>query len=111
MKNKTPECFIVDYNYLLETTGIEPIIYEIEEQYSGDYALRTGNVIRVNGTFPCDRNGNPIMRWIGLNVINPTRIWAEVNKKSKGYIYIEVNPKTAIWGLNCWGKNEDETDC
>ena len=111
LQNDTPECFIVEYNYVLEKAGMKPIIYEIEEQYSGEYVFRTGNIIKAKGVFPCDENANPIMRWIGIDVIDSTRIWAEVNEKSEGYIYIEVNPKTAIWGLNCWGTNEDGTDC
>lgn len=111
VNNKTPECFIVDYNYILERAGLKPIIYEIDEQCSGEYMSRTGNVIRVEGTFPFDDNGNPIMRWIGLDVIEPTRIWGKVNERSKGYICIEVNSKTAIYGLNCWGLNDNGEDC
>lgn len=108
---KLPKHFIVDYNYMLEKAGEKPIIYEIHEQYLGEYIFRTGNVIRMEGVFPCDENGNPIMKWIGLDVENPTKIWAETDDRLKGYLYIEINPKTAIWGLNCWGTNEDGTDC
>jgi len=111
LENNTPDCFIVEYNYVLEKAGMKPIVYDIEEQFSGEYVFRTGNIIKVEGVFPCDENGNPIMRWIGIDVIDSTKIWAEVNEKSEGYLYIKVNPKTAIWGLNCWGLNEDGTDC
>ncbi|KZL88938.1 helix-turn-helix domain-containing protein [Clostridium magnum] len=111
VSNKTPKYFIVEYNYILERAGLKPIIYEIKEQYSGEYMSRTGNVIRVEGTFPFDDNGNPIMKWIGLDVIEPTRIWGKVDDRSKGYICIEVNSKTAIYGLNCWGSNDNGEDC
>ncbi len=111
VQEKTPVHFIVDYNYILEKAGLKPIVYEIQEQYIGEYAYRMGNVIRVEGFFPCDDRGNPIMRWIGIDVVNPKKIWAEVNKKLKGYLFIEVNPKTAISGLNCWGPNDDGSDC
>lgn len=111
VEEKTPKYFIVDYNKMLERVGAEPIIYEIQEQFLGEYISRTGNVISVEGIFPCDENGNPIMRWIGLDVINPTKIWAKVDERLKGHVYIEANPETAIWGLNCWGQNDDGSDC
>ena len=107
----TPKCFIVEYNRMLERAKLNPIIYEIEEQYIGEFIYREGNVFRVEGIIPCDENGNPILRWIGINVVNPAKIWAKVKKESKGYLYIEANPKTEIWGLNCWGTNDDGSDC
>lgn len=110
-EGKTPDRFVFEYNVALEAANLKPIIYEIEEQYIGEYIYREGNVFRVEGVIPCDENGNPVLRWIGVKVINPTKIWAKVRKESKGYLYIEANPKTEIFGLNCWGPDEDGEDC
>lgn len=106
VEEKMPKRFLVTYNYMLERAGMKPIIYEIKELYSGEYIHRAGNVIRVEGVFPCE-DGIPIMRWIGLEIKNPTKIWSEINERSEGNLYIEINSKTAIWGLNCWNDDDD----
>ncbi len=108
---KTPEHFIVDYNYALEKAKLKPIVYEIQEQFIGEYFHRNGNIFRIQGVFPCDEKGNPILRWIGVNIVNPTKIWVKIDKKLKGFLYVEANEKTAIYGLNCWGTNDDGSDC
>ena len=110
-KSKTPDRFIYEYNVALEEANLNPIIYEIEEQYIGEFIYRNGNVFRVEGVIPCDDKGHPVLRWIGVKVINPTKIWATTKKESKGYLYIEANPKTVIYGLNCWGPCDDGSDC
>jgi DNA-binding XRE family transcriptional regulator len=107
VENKLPQNFIVAYNQLLEQAGSPPIIFELTEQYIGEYAYRMGNVLQLEGIFPCDTAGQPILRWIGVDIRNAKRIWAEVDKKYKGYLYIEINPDTAVFGLNCWGINND----
>jgi DNA-binding XRE family transcriptional regulator len=107
LKNKLPQNFIVAYNDLLEQAGLSPIVFELREQYIGEYAYRLGNVLRLEGLIPCDTAGQPILRWIGVDIRNAKRIWAEVDKKYKGYLYIEINPDTAVFGLNCWGVNDD----
>ncbi|ODA43049.1 helix-turn-helix transcriptional regulator [Desulfosporosinus sp. BG] len=110
IQKKTPEHLIVDYNLLLERANLLPIIYELTEQFIGEYISRSGNIFRMEGTFPCDRNGQPILRWIGVTIKNAKKIWAVVDKKLKGTLFVEATPKTAIWGLNCWGTNDDGTD-
>ncbi|WP_179014216.1 helix-turn-helix domain-containing protein [Paenibacillus sp. 79R4] len=104
---KMPKKFIVSYNNILESVGLPPIIYYLQESYTYEYISRKGQVFEVSGTFPCDDDGRPILRWIGLKIKNPMRVWAEVNKRFKGKIFIEAGPKTAIWGLNLWDESED----
>ncbi len=110
LSDKMPKHFIVSYNDVLERSDLLPIIYPLEQQYNYDYTSRDGNKIRVSGTFPCDASGHPILRWIGIRIKNPVRVWAKVNDRLKGELFIQVGPTTAIWGLNCWGEQEDGTD-
>jgi DNA-binding XRE family transcriptional regulator len=110
LMDKTPKHLIVDYNYALEKSGLEPVIYELEEQFDYQYINRTGNVFELKGTFPCDENGQPILRWIGVKINNAIKIWTKVDKRLKGTIHVEAQPKTSIWGLNCWGNDDDGSD-
>lgn len=105
-----PQHFLVSYNSLLEQEQLPPVIFELQEMLIGEYVSRTKNIFRMQGTFPCDDKGRPIMRWIGVDVRNATRIWAEVNERHKGDLFVEANPKTLIRGLNCWGANDDGSD-
>lgn len=108
--DKTPKHLIVAYNYMLERANLSPIIYEITETFIGEYVRRSGNILEFEGTFPCDENGQPIMRWIGLKVKNAAAIWTKVNDRLKGSLYIEITPKTSVWGMNCWKYEDDGTD-
>ncbi|ULO06260.1 helix-turn-helix transcriptional regulator [Paenibacillus sp. 19GGS1-52] len=110
LAEKTPECLIIDYNNALEKVGLEPVIFELGETFISEYIYRRGNVFELSGTFPCDTEGRPIIRWVGVKIKNATKIWAKVDKKQKGYLYVEVSPKTAIWGRNCWGKDSEGND-
>lgn len=110
--NKTPKHLIVDYNYLLEKAELPPIIYETEEYgyWGSSYFGRSGNILKFSGTFPCDKNGEPILKWIGLNIKNAKKIWVDVKETLKGTLYIETTPFTSVLGLNCYGCNEDGSD-
>lgn len=104
LSNRTPKHFIVDYNIALERSGLEPVIYYIEETFNNEYIERYGNTITVHGTFPCDENNQPILRWIGIKIENCTNIKLGIDKRLSGRMIIEINPKTAIWRLDCDGK-------
>lgn len=106
----SPNNFIVVYNSLLERDGRPPIVYEINEQFIGEFISRNGSTFFMEGVFPCDKEGHPIMQWIGVRIKNSLKIWAKVNNKFKGTLYVEATPKTLIWGLNCWGQNDDGSD-
>lgn len=103
---KMPKQFIVAYNEALEHKGLQPIIFPLTLLDAG-YINRDGRKLSVSGTFPCDHHGAPILRWIGIKIKNPQRVWAEVDDYCKGKLHIIAGPKTAVWGLN---KEEDEDD-
>ena len=101
IEEKTPRYLFVEYNYLLERAGLKPVIYEIEEQFPGEYISRNGNTFSMQGTFPCDDNGKPILRWIGIKIKNATKIWVTVNERLKGTLYVEANSITSICEYTC----------
>ncbi|CAN7762838.1 helix-turn-helix transcriptional regulator [Paenibacillus sp. LjRoot153] len=108
--DKMPKHFIVAYNEELERNGLLPIIYQLAQQYNYDYIRRDGQKFCVSGTFPCDDSGHPILRWIGIQIKNPVKVWAKVNGQLKGELFIQAGPKTSIWGLNCFGEQDDGSD-
>jgi hypothetical protein len=110
LPEKTPKHLIVDYNYALEQGGLTPLIYELEEPFDYQFISRSGNIFELKGTIPCDEYGQLILRWIGVKIINASKIWAKVDKRLKGTIYVEARPTTSIWGLNCWGMEDDGDD-
>ncbi|AHM67316.1 hypothetical protein LK13_05580 [Paenibacillus polymyxa] len=110
IQERTPEHLIVAYNYVLEKSNLCPIIYDLHEQYIGDYISRSGNRFSMEGTFPCNEKGDPILRWIGVKIKNAAKIWVNVDNKLKGTLYVEANHETAIWGRNCWGRDNDGSD-
>lgn len=108
--NYLPYCFITSYNEALEKKGLHPIIYEIDELMIGEVSFRTGARIEFEGTFPCDHNGQPIMKWIGLRVKNAKNITCAQDKSSHGRLCVELTPNTTIHALNCYNY-KDEEDC
>ncbi|WP_196600999.1 helix-turn-helix domain-containing protein [Pectinatus frisingensis] len=109
-KDYLPNCFITTYNEVLEKKGLPPIIYEIGEIGIGELSWRTGTQIEFEGTFPCDRNGQPIMKWIGLRVKNAKNITCSQDKSSRGRLFVKITPNTIIHALNCYN-NEGDDDC
>lgn len=103
-----PDCFITSYNEVLEKKDLPPIIYEIGEIGLGDVSWRTGTKIEFEGTFPCDRSGQPIMKWIGLRIKNAKSITCSQDKSSRGRLFVELNPNTTIHALNCYNNKDDE---
>jgi DNA-binding transcriptional regulator YiaG len=92
----TPARFITRYNEILEQCSLSPIIYEIKKLYTNDYYLRTGSRMKFGGIFPCDENGNPIMKWIGLRVTNAGNITCTCEKSGYGDLSVELKPDTVI---------------
>jgi DNA-binding XRE family transcriptional regulator len=107
-----PNCFISSYNEALEKGGYSPIIYEIQEIGIGDVYFRTGTQMEFEGTFPYDRDGNPVMKWIGLDVKNPGQIRCSQEQSRRGRLFIELKPNTIIHALNCYNyENDDDIWC
>lgn len=90
--------------------GLELIIFELRDMYFGNYIERVGNTLKMEGIFPCDRNNQPILEWIGVRINNAKRIWVDVDDRLKGFLYVEATLKTKVWGLNVYGKDDDFSD-
>lgn len=77
VEDKMPKEFLSAYNNALESVGELPIIWNVNDD-EGEFSFeRKSNEIIVNGLFPYDNNGAPILKWIG--------IWIE----NSGYIKVE----------------------
>jgi DNA-binding XRE family transcriptional regulator len=107
----TPKSFISAFNYAREAAGLNPIIYEVEAQYIGDFFYRNGKYITFDGIFPRDKNGNPVMKWIGVRVENSGEITCSGEKCKSGVLKIELRPNTKIELLNVYNDVDEEEDC
>lgn len=105
-----PERFIASYNEVLEEVGLPPIIYEISECGLGEAFYRNGTMIEFEGSFPCDENGNPIMKWIGIKATNIKSVTCSSQKSKRGYLKISITPNTIIQVLNFYNTQEDDED-
>jgi DNA-binding XRE family transcriptional regulator len=109
INNYTPERFITAYNELLEKVGQDPIIYKVRvDCYDGTYR-RSGSKLTFEGSFPCDFEGNPIMKWIGLQTENVKSISCTVKKSEVGELVVEILPDTKIDALGVYDE-EDSKD-
>lgn len=109
IKNFFPDRFITTYNEVLEMSGLEPIIYEISECGLGEPFYRSGSTLEFEGSFPCDSEGNPIMKWIGIKATNVKSIKCNCKKSKSGNLVIEITPSTKVHVLNFYN-NPDETE-
>lgn len=105
-----PARFITAYNELLEIAGMPPIIYEINMTGLYEPFVRDGRTLRFEGHFPCDKDGLPIMKWIGIKATNIKSISCTCQKSKSGYLYLEISPNTIIYALNYYNRKEDEND-
>ena len=105
-----PDRFITSYNEMLEKAGLDPIIYEINMTGLYEPFVREGRCIKFEGIFPCDENGNPIMKWIGIKATNVEKLSCSCEKSKRGYLSLEITPKTVIHALNYYNSDEDDED-
>lgn len=105
-----PDRFITAYNYVLEASGLPTIIYEIHETGLYEPFVRNGNKLKFEGQFPCDENGDPIMRWIGLKIKNAKSITCCAKKSMSGYLTVVINPDTVISALNYYNDKNEKDD-
>ena len=105
-----PKRFITSYNEMLEKAGLDPIIYEINMTGLYEPFMREGKCIKFEGIFPCDENGNPIMKWIGIKATNVEKLSCSCEKSERGYLSLEITPKTVIHALNYYNSDEDDED-
>ena len=101
-----PDRFITAYNEMLEKAGLKPIIYEITETGLYEPFMRNGKIIEFEGRFPCDKNGNPIMKWIGVKATNTTSYICTCEKSKKGILQVKISPATVIHVLNFYNDSD-----
>lgn len=103
-----PEDFLYKYNLALEAAGKEPVIYDLVDIALGEYVWRNGNTIEIEGTFPIDSNGKPVMRWIGIILKNPGKIICAVEKNHvASKMKIELTPRTELYARNLYNNEEE----
>lgn len=105
-----PDSFITAYNHALEASGLPAIIYEIHETGLYEPFVRNGNKLEFEGQFPCDENGKPIMRWIGLRIKNAKSITCFSEKSMTGRLTVVINPDTIINALNFYNDRNEKDD-
>lgn len=94
-----PDNFITAYNRAREASGLSPVIFtpdwdmHMEKPYYKD-----GAVLTFEGVFPCDEEGNPIMKWIGLKILNCGKVsQCGCEKAKSGYLKVEIRPDTVVY--------------
>ena len=93
-----PENFIVAYNRAREASGLEPMIFVPEwDMYMEKPYYRRGAILEFDGIFPTDEDGQPVMRWIGLKVVNAGKITGGSEKAKQGHLQIEIKPDTIVY--------------
>lgn len=105
-----PERFITAYNYALEAADYPAIIYEIQDMGIAEPFLRDGNHFQFEGRFPCDDDGKPIMKWIGLEVTDASSITCNCKQSEVGHLTVIVKPTTIIKALNFYSNRSDDED-
>lgn len=105
-----PDRFITSYNEMLEKAGLDPIIYEISETGLYEPFIREGRTIKFEGRFPCDEDGVPIMKWIGIKATNIVRYSCTCERSRQGFLSFEISPKTVIHVLNFYNDKDDNFD-
>ncbi len=104
--DKTPKSLLYGYNKLLEYAGEKPIVYQPGLVGFNEEFMREDNEIVVGGEFPCDGEGKPVMKWIGVKVENEEYIHCKGNFNKE--LRIGIKPTTKIYMLNIYNKDGDE---
>ena len=108
INNPFPDRFITAYNQLLEKSGLQPVIYEISEIGIGELYYRFGNTIEFAGVFPCNDDGKPIMKWIGIRTKNANKIRCWCEKSKEGRLQVEITPDTIVHILDPYRLEEND---
>lgn len=93
----TPERFITAYNYALEASDQDPIIYHPILQLGFLTFTSDRNTFVFKGNFPCDSDGNPILRWTTLKVTEPESVRFNAEKSRFGELTIVASPRSMIY--------------
>ena len=106
----TPQRFISAYNFALEASGLDPILYRPLKDYIITYYTRIDDTYVFRGNFPCDKNGVPIMRWTTVRVQNAASIEFYGEKSRCGELRILLGPKTRIHIREFYENEDDGTE-
>lgn len=111
---KCPHSIIYAYNEVLEKAGKDPIIYEPGLVGFNENFIRNGNEIIIGGEFPCDEQGKPIMRWIGLWIedaayVNAKPTYSMTNSRTlEVELAIGLTSTTKIYMPNIYNSQQDQ---
>ena len=94
-----PARFITAYNEALVKSGLPPIIYYPIKKYGTAYT-KDVNAIVCEGHFPCDSQGNPILKWTSILAKHPAGISFTGEKSQCGELRINLSPKTIVYALD-----------
>ncbi len=103
-----PDAFLYKYNMALEAAGRRPVIYDLDEMMPGEYFWRDGGTIDIQGTFPVDPAGKPVLRWIGIILKNPGEITCKTKENHTAWeITIGLTPKTELYARNIYNDDDE----
>ena len=113
--NKCPKNFLYEYNRVLALCGKDPIIYEPGLIGYNENFLRMENEIIISGEFPCDYEGNPVLKWIGVWIEDADYVRTSDCISYGGDITLEkelhigLTPTTKIYMPNIY--NDEDESC
>lgn len=105
-----PEQFYYKYNLARELTGECPITFYIMEydpeawkrgKEQVQFCKRSGNKLEFYGKFPCDEKGQPVMRWIGIDIKNAESVELVKQDGLECHMVVTLTPKTVVHALVC----------
>lgn len=100
-----PDNFYYQYNLAREKTGEVPITYYVMEydceawqrdREEVKFFKRKGNELEFYGRFPCDEKGDPVMRWIGIDIKNPQKIECTDRFGLECHMKVTLAPDTVV---------------
>lgn len=100
-----PSKFYYRYNLAREALGIDPVIFQIKEYdyeaWSRDreqvqFYKRKGNKLEFFGSFPCDDNDEPVLRWIAIDVKEAKSIDCTAKNELECFLTVTLTPRTVI---------------
>lgn len=105
-----PGEFYYKYNLARELTGESPITFYIMEydleawkrdRSQVQFFKRKGNRLEFYGRFPCDDSGQPVLRWIGIDIKNAESVVLAERDGLESHMVVTLTPKTVIHALIC----------
>lgn len=100
-----PKDLYYRYNLAREALGKEPVVFMIQEYdveawardpKQVEYFRRKGNQLEMYGVFPCDDEGNPVLRWVAVDVRNPVNIICKKKNELESLMTVTLGPKTVV---------------